>query len=66
MKTRIAYLGYGPRGQSLIGNLLDMDDVEITVVCELRSDRLEALQKIVEEKYGTDRLCHKCKNKGGP
>ena len=31
MKTRIAYLGYGPRGKSLIGNLLDMDDVEITV-----------------------------------
>lgn len=52
MKTRIAYIGYGPRGKSLIGNLLDMDDVEITVVCELRSDRLEELQKIVEEKYG--------------
>lgn len=44
-KVRLAVLGMGGRGNSLLGNLLEMkDDVEIRGVCDIHRDRAEAAQ----------------------
>ncbi len=44
-KVRLAVLGMGGRGNSLLGNLLEMkDDVEIRGVCDIHRERAEAAQ----------------------
>lgn len=49
-KVRLAVLGMGGRGNSLLGNLLEMkDDVEIRGVCDVHRERAEAAQARVVE-----------------
>ncbi len=49
---RLAILGLGGRGVGQMNVLLDMDDVQVTAVCDVYPDRVENAQKIVQEKKG--------------
>lgn len=49
---RLAILGLGGRGIGQMKVLLDMEDVQVTAVCDTYTDRIENAQKIVEEKKG--------------
>ena len=46
-KVRVGFIGVGSRGSSLLGNLLDVDRVEIKAVCDVVSDRVKSAQKRV-------------------
>jgi hypothetical protein len=46
-KVRVGFIGVGGRGSSLLGNLLDIDGVEIKAVCDVVSDRVSSAQKRV-------------------
>jgi predicted dehydrogenase len=47
--VRIAVIGTGNRGTSLLRNLLAMDGVEIAALCDLDTDRLDNARKICLE-----------------
>lgn len=47
--VRIAVLGTGNRGTSLLRNLLAMDEVEIPALCDLHTDRLANAAKLCVE-----------------
>ena len=49
-KVRIGMIGVGGRGSSLLGNLLDIDQVEIKAVCDLVPDRVKRAQQQVVDK----------------
>lgn len=49
-KVRIGFIGVGSRGSSLLGNLLDVDGVEIKAVCDLVPDRVKSAQQRVVAK----------------
>lgn len=49
-KVRIGLIGAGSRGMSLLRNLLDIDRVEVTAVCDIVPDRVAAAQARVTEK----------------
>jgi len=51
-KIKIAYVGGGGRGVSLLKKLASMPDVEITAVCDKYEDRTQRMVQIVEEKAG--------------
>ena len=46
-KVRIGMIGMGGRGSSLLGNLLDLDHVEIKAVCDILPDRVKRAQQSV-------------------
>ncbi len=46
-KVRIGFIGVGGRGLSLLGNLLDIEGVEIKAVCDLVADRVQAARRQV-------------------
>lgn len=46
-KVRIGFIGVGSRGSSLLGNLLDIDGVEIKAVCDVVPDRVKSAQQRV-------------------
>ena len=46
-KVRIGFIGMGGRGMSLLGNLLDLDRVEIRAVCDIVPDRVQRAQERV-------------------
>lgn len=46
-KVRIGFIGVGSRGSSLLGNLLDIDGVEIKAVCDVVTERVQNAQKRV-------------------
>jgi predicted dehydrogenase len=46
-KVRIGIIGVGGRGSSLLGNLLDIDNVEIRALCDIVAKRVEAAGKRV-------------------
>ena len=50
--VRLAILGLGGRGIGQMKCLLDMEDVQVTAVCDVYTDRIENAQKIVQEKKG--------------
>ncbi len=53
MKTiRMCVIGLGGRGTWWLGELLKMDDVEITAVCDKHEDRMERGRRMCAEKYG--------------
>lgn len=53
MKTiKMSIIGLGGRGSWWLGELLKMDDVEITAVCDKHEDRMEAGRAMCAEKYG--------------
>lgn len=45
--VRIGFVGLGGRGSSLLGNLLELDGVEIKAVCDLVPERVQAAQRRV-------------------
>ena len=55
MRTiKMSIIGLGGRGTWWLGELLKMDDVEITAVCDKHEDRMERGRKMCAEKYGHD------------
>lgn len=48
-KVKLAVIGLGGRGRSLLKNLLDMEDVDIPAVCDPFEDRLQQGLKIVTD-----------------
>ena len=50
---RLAILGLGGRGIGQMKVLLEMEDVQVTAVCDVYTDRVEEAQKIVLEKKGS-------------
>lgn len=52
-KLQMGVIGFGCRGSSITQNiLLNMEDVEVTAVCDLYPDRVEQAMNIVEQKSG--------------
>lgn len=51
-KIRMSIIGLGGRGTWWLGELLKMDDVEITAVCDIHEDRMENGRRMCEEAYG--------------
>jgi predicted dehydrogenase len=49
-KVRIGFIGMGGRGSGLLGNLLDIEGVEIKAVCDIVPTRVEAAQQQVVAK----------------
>ena len=50
-KVRIGFIGVGSRGSSLLGNLLDVEGVEIKAVCDVVPERVKgAQQRVVARK----------------
>lgn len=49
-KVRVGFIGVGGRGSSLLGNLLDIDQVEIKAVCDVVPERVKSAQKRVVSK----------------
>jgi predicted dehydrogenase len=47
--VRVAVIGTGNRGTSLLGNLLAIEGVEITALCDINTDRLANARKICVE-----------------
>ena len=53
-KVRVAAVGLGGRGQSVLdGLLLGMDTLRVTVVCDLYEDRVACGAASVERAYGS-------------
>ncbi|MBQ8578032.1 MAG: Gfo/Idh/MocA family oxidoreductase [Clostridia bacterium] len=53
MKTiRMSIIGLGGRGTWWLGELLKMEDVQITAVCDKHEDRMERGRRMCAEKYG--------------
>lgn len=56
-RIKIAVIGLGQRGTYLLRDtILHMDDVDVVAVCDEYPDRVEKIQKMVEEKKGTTPL----------
>ncbi|GIP37130.1 alpha-N-acetylgalactosaminidase [Paenibacillus sp. J31TS4] len=51
-QVRLAVIGLGGRGRSLLGNLLEMEDVQIAAVCDLYEDRRQLGSDQVEASVG--------------
>jgi hypothetical protein len=49
-KVRIGFIGVGNRGSSLLGNLLEIEGVEIKAVCDVVGDRVKSAQRQVAAK----------------
>ena len=49
---RMSIIGIGGRGKWWLGELLKMEDVEITAVCDKHEDRMEAARAMCAERYG--------------
>jgi hypothetical protein len=49
-KVRIGFVGVGNRGTFLLGNLLDIDGVQITAICDIVADRVKSAQRRVTSK----------------
>ncbi|MBO4933206.1 MAG: Gfo/Idh/MocA family oxidoreductase [Clostridia bacterium] len=55
MKTiKMSIIGLGGRGTWWLGELLKMEDVEITAVCDKFEDRMEHGRKMCADRYGHD------------
>jgi predicted dehydrogenase len=49
-KVRVGFIGVGSRGSALLGNLLDLERVEIKAVCDVVPDRVKSAQQRVTAK----------------
>ena len=55
MKTiKMSIIGLGGRGTWWLGELLKMEDVEITAVCDIHEDRMQRGRKMCFDKYGRE------------
>jgi hypothetical protein len=52
--VRIGFIGVGSRGSSLLGNLLDIEGVQIKAVCDVVPDRVKSAQGRVVAKGQTE------------
>ena len=50
--VRLGVVGLGGRGRSQLDTLLQMQDVQVTAVCDVYPDRVKAAQELVKEKKG--------------
>lgn len=48
--VRIGFIGVGGRGMALLGNLLDLEGVQITALCDIVPDRVKSAQRRVTAK----------------
>jgi predicted dehydrogenase len=48
-KVRIGFIGVGNRGPGHVRNLLKLDNIQIKAICDIRHDRVEKTQKMVED-----------------
>lgn len=53
-EVRIGLIGVGGRGMSLLGNLLDIDGVEVKAVCDVVPERVKNAQNRVVAKDGSE------------
>ncbi len=53
-KIRIAVVGLGSRGAWWLGELLKMEDVDVTAICDRLPHRLEAAQELCRKTYGRE------------
>lgn len=51
-KIRLAFVGYGQRGQLILDLILKMEDVEITAVCDTFQDRTQMMVDTVQKETG--------------
>ena len=56
-KVNVAVIGVSGRGLGLMNCIFDMEDVKITVVCDLYEDRMEQAANTVLEKCGYKPVC---------
>ncbi len=49
-RVRVGFIGVGNRGLSLMGNLLDLDGVDIKAVCDVVPDRVRGAQRRVVDR----------------
>ncbi len=57
-KVKVGVVGFGARGMSLLKRvMLEMNDVSVLALCELREERLEKAAKAVEEVNGERPFC---------
>lgn len=56
-KINVAVIGVSGRGMGLMDCIYDMEDVRISVVCDLYEDRMEEAAKLVMEKCGYRPVC---------
>jgi predicted dehydrogenase len=53
-RVRVGFIGVGGRGMSLLGNLLDIPDVEVKAVCDVVPERVQRAQEQVRAKGQTE------------
>ncbi len=51
-KLRVGCIGTGGRGQSLLGDILKHENLEVTVICDITDGNLKAAQDMVEKASG--------------
>ena len=49
-KLRVGFIGLGGRGQGILDLILDMDDIEVSAVCDCYEDRAQKGVEIVQKK----------------
>ncbi len=52
--TNFGFIGLGGRGRGMLGELLSVEGVKVTAVCDLYEDRAMQGKEIVKEKSGND------------
>ena len=53
-RVRVGMIGVGARGSSLLGNLLDIAEVEVRAICDIIPERVDAARKRVTDKGRPD------------
>lgn len=51
-RIMLGAIGIGGRGQHVLSNMLDNDDVRFTAICDIRAERRDAVKKMADRKYG--------------
>ncbi|MBN1345944.1 MAG: Gfo/Idh/MocA family oxidoreductase [Phycisphaerae bacterium] len=50
-RIRCGFIGVGGRGRSLLGSMLDIGNVDVIALCDLKKEHAEQAAKMVEEKH---------------
>lgn len=50
--VRVAFIGLGMRGPGAVSRMAQIDGVEIVALCDLRQERVEAVNKNLTERFG--------------
>ena len=51
-KIKLGIIGLGQRGDGLLNEILQMDDVEVCALCDLYDDRIQKAFDRIKEKHG--------------